>query len=577
MPYFELKKKLSQEIATAIGNPAITAEMIEAEFGTPPQPQLGHVALPCFKLSKVLRQASDKISGELAQKLTRPGLAVVPTGPYANFKWELGGLYNETVSQIFGQKENYGRDTSGKGQHIVIEYCSPNVAKKLAFQHIRSTLIGNVLANVHDSLGFETERMNFVGDWGTQFARLLAAVEKWGNKDKLFGKDTQAAMDHLFEVYVRFHKELENSPDYIELASKCLQKLESHDANATALWKRIREISLAEMDRTLKKMNVRFNRVEGESNYIAEIQNTLEVVKQKANARLSDGAWIVEVPGISTPALIQKKDGTTLYLTRDIAAAIDRFNRFGFDKMYYIVSEQQKLHFQLLFGVLELMGLDWAKRCEHLSFGTVLFGSEKMSTREGRVIFLDELLEEAKALALAECTKKNPDLANKEEVAQQVGVGAIIFGNLSSHRKTDIEFNWENVIAFDGETGPYVQYSLVRCYSLLDKAQQKGQAPTAATLTPGSYEFAVEEEQLLIELSKFRSVLHQVVRAKEPYHLTHYLIDLAKAFNRFYYKLSVLEADKPEQRQVRLSLVSASRQTLLNGLGLLGIESPREM
>ena len=567
---------MSRQLAQTFNNPDLPGEWFEREFGTPPQPHLGHLALPCFKLSKVFRKASDQIAKDIVEKFQMPGVSVVAAGPYANFRFDVGNLYQNIVSEIFAQKTEFGKDQSGKDKSVLIEYCSPNIAKKLGFQHIRSTLIGNVLANVYRSLGYQTLRMNFVGDWGAQFARLFAAVEKWGDRSILAGDNRSAAMDHLFELYVRFHKEVETDPAYQELAIRSLQKLEAQDKTAVDLWRMIREVSLFSVDQTLARLCVAFDYVEGESDYIPEISKTLEHVKSKAKAKLSEGAWIVEVPGQTTPALIQKKDGTTLYLTRDIAAAIHRQERFKLDKMLYVVSEQQKLHFQLLFGVLKLMGYDWADKLGHVSFGTVLFGAEKMSTREGRVIFLDELLNEAKALALSEVMAKNPDLADKEAVAEMVGTGAVIFGNLSSHRMTDIEFDWKRVIALDGETGPYVQYSCVRCSSLIEKAKAKGET-SDFTLAESGYEFAPEEENLILMLGKARTTLHQVINDNEPYFLTHYLIDVAKAFNRFYYKLPVLQAVSDNQRRVRLSLVAATNQVLLNGLSLLGIRCPKEM
>jgi arginyl-tRNA synthetase len=578
MPFLELKRKLSVDLAAFFNRPdELSAELLEQEMGTPPQAQLGHVALPCFKLSKVLKQPSDAIAKNIAQHFAGSSrISVNPTGPYANFRWNVNELYGSTLSKIFKQKERYGSDIAGNTSRVVIEYCSPNIAKKLGFQHIRSTLLGNTLSNIYDFLGYQTERMNFVGDWGSQFARLLAAVDRWGDPILLDGNNIEAAMDHLFEVYVRFHKEAEQDPKLMDSAVDRLKLLEAGDAKETALWKKIRAISIQAMDKTLDKMNVKFNHLEGESHYIPQIATTLDLIKEKTKARVSEGAWIVEVEGIPTPAMIQKKDGTTLYLTRDIAAAIDRFNRFAPDKMFYVVSQQQKLHFQLLFGVLKLMGFDWADKCEHLSFGTVLFGSEKMSTREGRVIFLDELLREATQKALAEITAKNPELANKDEVAETVGVGAIIFGNLSSYRKNDIEFRWESVIALDGETGPYVQYAAVRCHSLLEKAKEKGIMPDEAFGVEG-YPFAPEEEALILELARLRSTLHLAVRDNEPCYLTRYLIEVAKAFNRFYYKLPVLQCVDPMQRQLRLNLVAGTRLVLVSGLNLLGIRTPKEM
>jgi arginyl-tRNA synthetase len=576
MPFSELCSALALRIADQWKHPELPAEWILGELGTPPNPKLGHLALPCFKASKLLGKSSNEIAKELAQALSDSDLSVTAAGPYANFRWKPANLYRRIVAGVFEKKERYGTDSIGAGKTILIEYCSPNIAKKLAFQHIRSTLIGNVMANIYDHLGYKTERINFVGDWGSQFARLLAAVELWGDPTLLASSDLTRAMDHLFELYVRFHQVCENEPSYLEKAARCLQLLEAGDEKTTALWKRVRDLSLNSAESTLRRLSVRFDHVEGESSYIPSIQKTLEQVKAKADGKLSEGAWIVEVEGISTPALVQKKDGTTLYLTRDIAAAEDRFARFGFDKMLYVVSEQQRLHFQLLFGVLKKMGHAWASRCEHLSFGTVLFGAEKMSTREGRVIFLDALLDEAKERARAESFKKNPDLVNKELVAEMVGTAAVIFGELSASRQRDIEFDWEHILALDGETGPYVQYALVRCGSLLEKAQAKAALPSLDEV-PEGYVFADEEENLLLVIGRFGSTLRQCTRDNDPVHLTRYLIDVAKALNRFYYQLPVLQATDGQQIQVRLSLVQATRQVLENGLTLLGIACPPEM
>lgn len=576
MPFLDLKALLATKIAGHWNHPDLGEAWIASELGLPPNPKLGHLALPCFKVAKVLGKPSNEIAAQLAAALAGPDLTATAAGPYTNFKWNPSDLYGQVCGAIFGKQDAYGGDRSGAGKTVLVEYCSPNIAKKLMFQHIRSTLIGNVLANIFLHLGYKTERINFVGDWGTQFARLLAAVELWGDPSILASAELPKVMDHLFELYVRFHQAAESDPSYVERASKCLQNLEEGKPDTVALWKKIRDFSLAAAEKTLRRMSVEFDHVEGESTYVPSIQATLADVKNKAQARLSEGAWIVDVEGISTPALVQKKDGTTLYLTRDLAAAIDRYSRFCFDRALYVVSEQQKLHFQLLFGVVKKMGYDWSERCEHISFGTVLFGAEKMSTREGRVIFLDALLDEAKERALVESAKKNPDLQNKGEVAEQVGTAAVIFGNLSANRQRDIEFDWEQVLALDGETGPYVQYALVRCHSLLEKAAEKGLKGDVTT-APMGYAFAEEEENLALALARFRAVLHTCIRDGDPVHLTRYLIDVAKALNRFYYQLPVLQATDTAQQRLRLTLVSATRQVLSNGLGLLGISCPQEM
>ncbi len=576
MPFSDLKQQLAQQVADRWNHPDLSADWISGEFTIPPSPKLGHIALPCFKASKLLGKNSNELAKELAASLSGPQLMVTAAGPYANFKWNVSALFNQLVERISKDPDQFGGDTSGSGKTVLIEYCSPNIAKKLAFQHIRSTLIGNVLANIHKTLGYRTERVNFVGDWGSQFARLLAAVELWGEPSLLSSSELAKVMDHLFELYVKFHQVSESDPSYVERANKCLQQLEAGDPKTTAVWKKIRDLSLASAQSTLERMHVQFDHVEGESLYISEMPQTLEAIKSKAGARVSEGAWIVEVEGLEAPALVQKKDGTTLYLTRDIAAAVDRYERFEFDRALYVVSEQQRLHFQLLFGVLKKMGYAWASRCEHVSFGTVRFGAEKMSTREGRVIFLDALLNEAKERALLESAKKNPDLANKGEVAEMIGTGAVIFGELSANRTRDIEFDWEQILALDGETGPYVQYAYVRCSSLLDKATEKGVLKPLSAVAE-NHTFADEEEVLLLTLTRLRSVLHQCVRDSDPVHLTRYLIDVAKALNKFYYQLPVLQATDPVQVEVRLHLVVLTRHVLKNGLGLLGMSCPKEM
>jgi arginyl-tRNA synthetase len=576
MPFFDWKKQLAQELCGVLKHPEITVDSLLPEFTTPPQLQMGHLALPCFRIGKLLGKPAGKLAQELTAQVTNAQVTVTSAGPYLNFKINPSVLFQSTLAELNKQGEAYGSDNSGDQKRVVLEYCSPNIAKRLGFQHIRSTLIGNVLANIYRRLGYEITRINFIGDWGTQFARLVAAFELWGNKDLLNPDQLQSSMDHLLQIYVKFHKEVESHPEYLEKASVCLQRMESGDKEVMELWKKIREISTIAMNLTLKRMNVEFDFVEGESHYISHINSTLEQVKEKTQARLSEGAWIVEIPGISTPALIQKKDGTTLYLTRDIAGAIDRQQRFNFHKHYYVVSEQQRLHFQQLFGILDKMGFSWAKNCEHLSFGTVLFGAEKMSTREGRVILLDDLLNEAKALALAECTQKNPDLPEKEAVAEMVGVGAIIFSELSTHRTRDMEFDWKTILSFEGETAPYVQYSAVRCRSLLVKAAGKASLGKEVPDSSG-YTFSQEEEALILLLSKYRSTLHNIVHDNEPYHLTHYLVDVAKAFNRFYYKHPVLQATEQSVRDLRLHLVKATQAVIENGLQLLGISCPKEM
>lgn len=576
MPFLTWKNQIAKSLCTSLNLVQVTPEELVSDFTLPPQPELGHLSLPCFRLAKVLSQSPIKIAQDISKYSLPQGVTAVAVGPYVNFKISPGLLFHQTMSELSQKTHLYGSDASGSKEKIILEYCSPNIAKRLGFQHIRSTLIGNVLANVYQHLGYEVIRINFIGDWGTQFARLVAAFELWGEEELLRPELLPQAMDHLLKIYVKFHQDLQTHPELNEKASDCLKRLEAGEPVLLSLWKKIRDISLLSMNQTLKRMNVTFDCVEGESTYIPNIGPVLEKVKITTQARLSEGAWIVELPDTSTPALIQKKDGTTLYLTRDIAGALDRHQRFHFTKHFYVVSEQQKLHFQQLFGVLGQMGCEWAKRCEHISFGTVLFGTEKMSTREGRVILLDQLLDEAKERALAECTAKNPELENKDQVAESVGVGSIIFGELSIHRNRDVEFDWKALLSFEGETGPYVQYSAVRCRSLLEKAKEKAISYDYHTPLDDSL-ITPEEEQLILVLSSFRTQLHKVVKENEPCYLTHYLIDLSKSFNRFYYKHPVLQTTDVNVRSFRLQLVKSALIVLENGLNLLGITCPQKM
>ncbi len=578
MPYYRKIKELAKIISEHYLQPE---EVIETEIAPPPCSSFGHISMGAFKISKILKNEPNKIAHEIETITNSFDIKALAEGPYVNWRFPIHEFATLTLNEIFSKKERYGSEEPNK-KNIVIEYCSPNIAKPLAFQHIRSTLIGNSLANIFKFLGFNIVRINFIGDWGSQFSKLIAAVKLWGDEFNLLKKiesfsDSQLTeiMNNLFELYVRFHDNLEKDDFYIELGNKALKELESYEEPIINIWKKLREISIIAMNRTLKRLNVEFDLVEGESDYIRNINNTIEEIKLKAQARFSEGTYVVDVPQISVPALIQKSDGSTLYLTRDIAAAIDRYNRFKFDKMVYVVSDQQNLHFQLLFGVLKKMGHSWSELCEHTSFGTVLFGSEKMSTRAGKVVFLDDLLNEAEKLALSQC-KKNTELKSKDEVAKKIAAGAIIFGELSAHRQREIRFDWKNILSLDGETGPYVQYTYVRCNSLIEKAIEKG-INCDSIPVPSSYTYVNEEETLVIELSKFRYALNKAAIEKEPFRLTKYLIDLSSAFNRFYYNLPVLQANSHEKLNFRINLVKATKQVIENGLKLLGIECPTEM
>jgi len=570
MPYLEWKTEISSLLSSAVGG---SSESWYEQLAPAPKLELGHFALPCFRMAKEQKKAPPAVAAELAAKIKHPTITASVAGPYLNFTVNPNRIVSETLAKIEQEKANYGSDQTGKNKKILIEYCSPNIAKRLAFQHLRSTLIGNTLANIYRVLGYETLKMNFVGDWGTQFAKLVAAIETWAPNTDWDKMDPAQVMQKLFDLYVRFHQEEAGNAQLEQKASQFLQEMEKGNPRLLSIWKSVRAVSLQEVERTLERIQVRFDVVEGESEYVENLLKDLEKVKKQSGAVLSEGAWIVEVEGLPVPALIQKRDGTTIYLTRDIAAAISRYQRHQFTESLYVVGEQQKLHFQQLFGVLKKMKEPCAEKCMHVTFGTVMFGKEKMSTREGRVIFLEDLLKEAHKRALEECTIKNPELKNKEEVAERVGIGAVIFAELSTHRTRDMEFDWKKILAFEGDTGPYVQYAAVRCQSLMEKAGWKSKG---GYQVDKNYVPTPEEHALSFLLAQYRQVLHQCVREKDPFFLTNYLIDIARALNRFYYENPVLQAEAKVQ-EFRLNLVQSAFQVLLNAMTLLGMKCPKEM
>jgi arginyl-tRNA synthetase len=547
----------------------LEAEQIAEELETPPAAEMGEFAFPVFKLARVMRNAPAKIAGELADKLS-PGEffeRIEVRGPYLNFFCNRARLASHTVQEVLEKKENYGRLETGLGKAVVIDFSAPNIAKPFGVGHLRSTVIGHALYNIHDALGYRCVGINHLGDWGTQFGKLIVAYLKWGDDSRLEAEPIK----YLYELYVQFHREAEAESALDEEARAWFKKLEDGHSEARRLWQLFRDLSLTEFKRIYQILGVRFDAYQGESFYNEMLDDTVQEVENRGLAELSEGALIVSLEENGMPpCLLRKQDGATLYATRDLCAAIYRYQMYQFEKLLYVVGADQSLHFQQVFSVLKKMGHDWAERCIHVPFGLIRFKDGKMSTRQGTLIFLEDVLDRATELAEQIIMEKNPGLQNKHEVARQVGIGAVIFGDLSNDRVKNIEFDWDKVLDFSGETAPYVQYAHARICSILRKADSGLLHYNASLLT------SPEEQAVVRSLARYSDAIERAAQTYKPSVLARYVIDLAAEFNRFYHQCPVLHAEE-EIRHARLALIDAVRQVLANGLTLLGIAAPQEM
>ena len=544
-------------------------QQIADDLETPPSPEMGDFAFPCFKLAKEFKTAPAKIAADLAAKLPTGSLfsRIEAKGPYVNFFCNREMLARLTVDEVLTARETYGKLETGQGKTIVIDFSAPNIAKPFGIGHLRSTVIGHSLYRIHEALGYRCVGINHLGDWGTQFGKLIVAYLKWGDDAQL----EQDPITYLYELYVRFHREAEANPALEEEARFWFKRLEDDDDQARTLWQRFRDLSLTEFKRIYNILGVHFDAYQGESFYNEMLDDTVHEVEEKGLTEISDGALIVDLTDEGMPpCLLRKQDGATLYATRDLCAAIYRQQMYQFEKMLYVVGADQGLHFQQVFSVLDKLGHKWADRCVHVPFGLIRFKEGKMSTRQGTLVFLEDVLNRATELAEQIIQEKNPALKNKAEVARQVGIGAVIFGDLSNDRIKNIDFDWDKVLDFSGETAPYIQYSHARISSILRKAGN-WPAPYDATLLT-----ADEEQAVVGTLARFSDAIARAAMTYKPSIVARYLVELAASFNRFYHQCPVLNAPD-EIRDARLALVDAVRQVLVNGLTLLGITAPEEM
>jgi arginyl-tRNA synthetase len=548
----------------------LDAAELRRSIEIPPSIQLGDYAFPCFPLAKTLRKAPQAIAVELASSFQPTTLfrEARATGPYVNFFVDRMAYSQMGLAAIVEQDAAYGRSEEGVGKTVVIDYSSPNIAKPFGVGHLRSTVIGNALSRIYAHLGYGVMRINHLGDWGTQFGKLIVAFRRWGNEAEL----ASHAIQTLYELYVRFHTEVETQPELDEEARVWFKRLEDGDPEARAIWQRFRELSLQEFARIYDRLGIGFDLQAGESFYEPYLEPTIERLRQAGLATVSEQALIVDLrPYNMPPCLLRKKDEATLYATRDLAAAIYRYETYKFAKMLYVVGSDQRLHFQQVFKVLGLMGFPWAKDCVHVDFGLIKFNAEKMGTRRGNIIFLEDVLDRAVELAEEIVHEKNPTLANKHEVAEAVGIGAVVFADMSTRRLKDVNFEWEKVLTFEGETGPYVQYTHARACSVLRKANQPVQIDVDCTpLTPD------EDFALVRLLVDYPAVLRRAAEHYEPFFVTDYLLTLAEAFNKYYHNYRIL-TDETRLREARLLLVKGVQAILHSGLHMLGIQALEEM
>ena len=555
-----IAEKLAEGIA-ALGAPTVpdvTELALMLEY--PPDENMGDLALPCFKLSRTLRRAPVQIAAALAECLTDlapVGKAEAVNG-YLNISISEAYLADTVLADILAKGERYGASDEGVGKTVVLDYSSPNVAKPFHIGHLGTTVIGHALKRLHEFVGYKCVGINYLGDWGTQFGKLIVAYRRWGNKEMI----EAGGIDKLVELYVRFHAEAERDKSLEDLARAEFHKLETGDEENLALWRWFIDISLAEYSKTYRQLGIEFDSYKGESFYTDKMPAEVEKLRAKGLLKIDDGASIVDLePYGMPPCLILKRDGSTLYPTRDIAAAVYRKATYDFDKAIYVTSAGQSLHFAQWFKVVELMGYDWHDKLVHVPYGTVSINGAKLATRTGNVVLLRDLFRAAIESVAAIMEEKNPDLENKEEIAEAVGVGAMVFYYLSNNRNKDINFIMEDALNFDGNTGPYAQYTYARTASVLRRAGDL----TAGALTLTS----PDEVSLLKVLAKFPEKVSAAIADYEPSVITRYILDVAAAFNRFYHNCKILNAEDEAVRATRVAITRAVNVVLGNAFPLI--------
>ena len=548
----------------------VSKNEILAVLEKPKYSNLGDISFPCFILAK----KQNKNPYEIAQKL-KDKLYPLPEeiekvdvlGGYVNFFLDKKLLALPLINKILKEKNKYGSSKIGKGKKIVMDYSHPNIAKPMSIGHLRSTIIGSSLYKIFSFLGYECIGINYLGDFGTQFGKLIVAYKKWGSEDEL----KKNPISHLLKVYVKFHQEAEKNPELEEEARSEFKKLESGNKENVLLWKNFKSLSISEFKKLYSLLGVEFDVYSGESFYSEKAKTILKELKQKIAVE-SQKAFIVDLKEFNLPPfLVQKTDGSTLYSTRDIAAALDRYNKYKFDKMLYVVASEQNTYFRQLIKTLELMGYKWAKNCYHVNFGMIYMDEGKISTRKGDVIFLEDIIK--KILALSRKFVENKDLTEKEKekISKAVGISALIYSDLSNDRIKDIKFDWDKLLRLEGDSGPFLQYTYTRAKSILKKS---GSEINPINIIPSS--LSDEEKSLIILLNDFGSVVEKSAEHFSPHIIANYALKLADAFNSFYEKCPVINAEK-SKKEFRLALTLSVSYVIKNALSLLGMSALERM
>lgn len=561
-----IKEHLAELIHSRVSD-HLTVEEVQAALEVPKHQGQGDLAFPCFILAKALRKAPQMIAQEIAEGLRDDYVERVEVaGPYINFFFKSGKIAENVLTTIIEKGEHYGDLETGHGENICIDMSSPNIAKPMSMGHLRSTVIGNAIGNIVEKVGFHSVRINHLGDWGTQFGKLIVAYRKWGDPEVVKANPIQ----ELNRLYVKFHQEAEKEPELDDLARAAFKKLEDGDEEEVELWKWMRSESIQEFQTIYDLLNISFDSMNGEAFYNDKMDAVIDELEEKGLLKIDNGATLVDLEKYDLiPALVKKSDGATLYMTRDLAAVFYRKKNYDFDQCLYVVGNEQSIHFKQLKAVVKEMGYDWNEDIHHIPFGLITQGGQKLSTRKGKVILLAKVLDEAIELARQQIESKNPALENKEAVAESVGVGAVVFHDLKNDRLNNFDFDLQEVVQFEGETGPYVQYANARAQSIL----RKGNFHISSEET-----YSLEDErayQVVKTLDRFPAIVEKAYLDYEPSVIAKYALSLAQAFNKYYAHTRVLAED--DQQNARLALVYCVSCVLTESLRLLGVQAPKEM
>jgi len=559
------KQLIAGELAKVIDS--LDQDAILNLLEQPKSSELGDIAFPAFSLAKTERKAPQIIAADIAEKIDTAHFdKVVATGPYVNFFLSKAEISGQVIKEVIKDGADYGQQNEGNGENVTIDLSSPNIAKPFSVGHLRSTVIGDALSNIFRKIGYNTIKVNHLGDWGKQFGLLMVAYKKWGSQEAVEANP----IDELLKLYVRINAEIENDPSLDEEGRLWFKKLEDGDPEATELWQWFRDESLTEFNRIYELLGVEFDSLNGEAFYNDKMDEGIQILEEKGLLQESKGASIVDLEDFNLPpAMIKKSDGATLYITRDIATAIYRARTYNFVKNVYVVGQEQANHFRQLKAVLKKMGFDWSDDMIHVDFGLVTKNRQKLSTRKGNIILLEPTLLEAISRAKSQIEAKNPDLENKDAVARAVGVGAVKFYDLKTDRRNGYDFDLEAMVSFEGETGPYIQYAYARIQSILRKANFQPDAEATYSLNdPESWE-------IIKLLQDFGRVVKRAADNYEPSLIAKYAISLAQAFNKYYAHTRIL--DESPERDSRLALSYSTAVVLKEALRLLGVEAPEKM